>query len=102
MDTLVPVLIPTLIPSPLATTTTTTISPSFIDDSDQLTSITTLGSTTTSSSTLVDIKDNYVDYYQTAAYIESMSDEELANLTNEIDNIIVDNQKEKVYIKAKK
>lgn len=98
MSTLIPV--ETVIPSPFAAATTTfTVAPAFSKDPDQLSLTTALGTTTTSA-TMVGLPTDYSNYYQTASYVESLSDEELAKLTNEIDEIIIDNNKAKVYIKT--
>ena len=48
------------------------------------------------------VKEGYDNYYQTIAYVESLSDVELAELTNEIDSITIDDAKSKVYINTPK
>lgn len=102
MATLIPVGVEILVPTPLAATiTTVTIAPSLTDNSDHLTLTSSLGSTTTTAATSNGNQADYNNYYQTAAYVESLSDEELAKLTNEIDNTIDDNNKAKVYINTK-
>ena len=99
MTTLIPVGVEILVPTPLAATiTTVTIAPSLTDNSDQLTLTSSLGSTTTTASTSYGNQADYNNYYQTAAYVESLSDEELAKLTNEIDVNIVNSEKAKVLI----
>ena len=92
--------IPIVVPVPEATTTTVLLAPTFIDNEDLLNTTTTLGTTTTTSTAVVDLPADYNSYYQTAAYIDSMSDEELANLTTEIDNIILEDNQAKVHIKT--
>ena len=102
MDTLLPGLTITLVPSPAAlTTTTVTAAPSLTDDQNLQTLTTSLGSTATTASSFAGGGVDYSNYYQTAAYVESLSDEELAKLTNEIDNTIDDNYKAKVYINTR-
>ena len=109
MDTITQLLFATFIPAPPLVTTTTTVSAStsmstsatVVDDSDLLTT-STLGVTTTSSATLSGVQTEYNNYYQTASYVESLSDKELAELTNEIDNIIIDDARAKVYINTPK
>ena len=99
MTTLIPVGVEILVPTPLAATiTTVTIAPSLTDNSDQLTLTSSLGSTTTTAATSYGNQDDYNNYYQTAAYVESLSDEDLAKLTNEIDVNIVNSEKAKVLI----
>ena len=99
MTTLIPVGVEILVPTPLAATiTTVTIAPSLTDNSDQLTLTSSLGSTTTTASTSYGNQADYNNYYQTAAYVESLSDEDLAKLTNEIDVNIVNSEKAKVLI----
>lgn len=92
--------IPIVVPVPAATTTTVTVAPSFIDNDKLLNTTTTLGTTSTTSSAVVDLPADYNSYYQTAAYIDSISDEDLAKLTTEIDNIILDDTQAKVHIKT--
>lgn len=99
MTTLIPVGVEILVPTPLAATiTTVTIAPSLTDNSDQLTLTSSLGSTTTTAATSYGNQADYNNYYQTAAYVESLSDEDLAKLTNEIDVNIVNSEKAKVLI----
>ena len=99
MTTLIPVGVEILVPTPLAATiTTVTIAPSLTDNSDQLTLTSSLGSTTTTASTSYGNQADYNNYYQTAAYVESLSDEDLAKLTTEIDDIVIENNKAKVLI----
>ncbi len=99
MTTLIPVGVEILVPTPLAATiTTVTIAPSLTDNSDQLTLTSSLGSTTTTAATSYGNQSDYNNYYQTAAYVESLSDEDLAKLTNEIDVNIVNSEKAKVLI----
>lgn len=99
MTTLIPVGVEILVPTPLAATiTTVTIAPSLTDNSDQLTLTSSLGSTTTTAATSYGNQDDYNNYYQTAAYVESLSDEDLAKLTTEIDDIVIENNKAKVLI----
>ena len=109
MDTITQLLFATFIPAQPFVMTSTTISAStamsttasVVDDSDLLTT-STLGVTTTSSASLAGVKEGYDNYYQTIAYVESLSDVELAELTNEIDSITIDDAKAKVYINTPK
>lgn len=109
MDTLNQLLFAAVVPAPAFVASTTTVSAStaiststtFVDDSDLLTT-STLGVTTTSSASLAGVKEGYDNYYQTIAYVESLSDVELAELTNEIDSITIDDAKSKVYINTPK
>ena len=102
MTTLIPVGVEILVPTPLAATiTTVTIAPSLTDNSDQLTLTSSLGSTTTTAATSCGNQADYNNYYQTAAYVESLSDEDLAKLTNEIDVNIVNSEKAKVLVNTR-
>ena len=109
MDTLNQLLFAAVVPAPIFVGTTTTVSAStamsttasVVDDSDLLTT-STLGVSTTSSASLAGVKEGYDNYYQTIAYVESLSDVELAELTNEIDSITIDDAKAKVYINTPK
>ena len=109
MDTITQLLFATFIPAQPFVMTSTTISAStamsttasVVDDSDLLTT-STIGVSTTSSASLSGVQTEYNHYYQTAAYVESLSDEELAELTNEIDDIIIDDTRAKVYINTPK
>ncbi len=99
MATLGPAVVPILIPTPIAASITTcTIAPFFVDDGDKLSLLSSLGSTTTTAASLVQVPAEYSHYYQTAEYVQSLSDDELAELTNKIDAITIDNNKAKVYI----
>ena len=109
MDTLNQLLFAAVVPAPPFATTTITGSAStaiststtVVDDPDLLTT-STLGVSTTSSASLAGVKEGYDNYYQTIAYVESLSDVELAELTNEIDSITIDDAKSKVYINTPK
>ena len=102
MDTLLPGLTITLVPSPVSlTTTTVSVAASFVDDQNPLTLTSSLGSTSTSSSAFAGGGVDYSNYYQTAAYVESLSDEDLAKLTTEIDDIIIENNKAKVLVNTR-
>ena len=109
MDTLNQLLFAAVVPAPAFVASTTTVSAStaiststtVVDDSDLLTT-STIGVSTTSSASLSGVQTEYNHYYQTAAYVESLSDEELAELTNEIDDIIIDDTRAKVYINTPK
>ena len=102
MTTLIPVGVEILVPTPLAATiTTVTIAPSLTDNSDQLTLTSSLGSTTTTAATSYGNQADYNNYYQTAAYVESLSDEDLAKLTTEIDDIVIEKNKAKVLVNTR-
>ena len=109
MDTITQLLFATFIPAPPFATTSITAASStaiststtVVDDPDLLTT-STLGVSTTSSASLSGVQTEYNHYYQTAAYVESLSDEELAELTNEIDDIIIDDTRAKVDINTPK
>lgn len=105
MDTLLQALAMTFVPAPTFATTTTTVSASgsivsseMLIDDENLRSTSILGVITTASAAITEVKNEYDDFYQTIGYVDSLSDEELAKLTNEIDVNIVNSEKAKVLI----
>ena len=58
-------------------------------------------SKTTTASTSYGNQADYNNYYQTAAYVESLSDEDLAKLTTEIDDIVIEKNKAKVLVNTR-